>query len=197
MERSVADAAAPAGGLFFFGGTFDPPHHGHLAIVKYILKTNAAARIVVMPAAGAPLRVDERLFSYRERFRLLRLLLQSEIVAGQVALSKLERSLPRPNYTADTLAALAKHCATPPVIVIGADQAEKLPLWHRSEELMARYKFLVFARPGSPAKNNPQLNARFIGDFAENISATEIREKLAALPAAKRFAAALALYPNQ
>ena len=136
-----------------------------------------------MPAASAPLRRDERLFSYRERFHLLRRAFAQEVAAGSVAISVLERRLPAPNYTVNTLTALAGFCAQKPIVVIGGDQAEKLPRWHRAEELFAQYEFLVFARGGA-TPNIPGLRARYVPDFAEDISATEMRALLAAVPAA-------------
>ncbi|MBX3723632.1 MAG: nicotinate-nicotinamide nucleotide adenylyltransferase [Turneriella sp.] len=180
-----------AGQFFFFGGTFDPPHTGHQKIVRHLLQTAPGARVIVMPAASAPLRSDERLFSYRERFHLLRRAFAQEVAAGSVAISVLERRLPAPNYTVNTLTALAGFCAQKPIVVIGGDQAEKLPRWHRAEELFAQYEFLVFARGGA-TPNIPGLRARYVPDFAEDISATEMRALLAAVPAASRLKAAVA-----
>ena len=145
-----------------------------------------------MPAAGAPLRADERLFSYRERFSLLRRLLHSEIKRDKVILSVLERRLPKPNYTMNTLTALSKICTQKPILVIGADQVEKLPHWHQGAVLLREYEFLCFARRGAALGKIPGLIARLIEDFSEDISATELRAKLIGLPQAQRFAAALA-----
>lgn len=146
-----------------------------------------------MPAASAPLRTDDRLFSFRERFELLRALFHSEITARRIILSPLERLLPKPNFTFSTLAALRERCGQKPVVVVGGDQAQKLGSWHRSAELIGEYEFLVFARAGSVAENIPNLNARFVEDFSENISATALRKELTALPASERFQRALAL----
>lgn len=148
--------------------------------------------MIIMPAASAPLRTDDRLFSFRERFHLLRSLFRSEIATGRIILSPLERLLPKPNYTFDTLSAVRRRCGQKPVVVVGADQAQKLGLWHRSAELIGEYEFLIFARAGSVPANIPNLRARFVADFAEHISATALRTELAALPAGERFQRALA-----
>ena len=131
-----------------------------------------------MPAADAPLRGDARYYTYRERFHLLRKMFAAEISRRQVILSNLEKSLPKPNYTFETLSALRNLCPEKPVVVIGADQAMNLARWHRSSELMREYEFLVFARRGSPYPGDPGENFCFVADFAEDISATEIRDKL-------------------
>jgi nicotinic acid mononucleotide adenylyltransferase len=157
------------------------------------LAADPAAAVIVMPAASAPLRADERLFSYRERFYLLRRLLQKEISEGRVIISVLEKRLPKPGYTVNTLAALEKNCTVKPVIVIGADQAKKLGSWHQSEKLIRDFEFLIFARDRLLPKEVPNLKAGFVEDFAEDISATQIRSTLSALPPQERLKTALAL----
>lgn len=153
-------------------------HRGHAAIVRYILAKIPAAKIILMPAADAPLRNDERYYTYRERFRLLRRLFADEISRHNVILSKLEKSLPKPNYTIGTLSALRAICPGKPVIVLGADQAENLGRWHRSAELLRDFEFLIFARRGSQLPETLKGSFCYITDFDENISATEIRNEL-------------------
>jgi len=147
--------------------------------------------VIVVPAASAPLRGDDRLFSYGERFRLLHAALRREIGAKRVILSTLERRRKGPNYTADTLAALEKICPQKPVVVVGADQAEKLGSWHRNDYLLEHYEFLVFARKGSRRESMPVFKGEFVEDFSEEISATQARQQLRGLSAADRFARAL------
>jgi nicotinic acid mononucleotide adenylyltransferase len=131
-----------------------------------------------MPAADAPLRGDARYYSYRERFHQLRNMFSREISEQKVILSRLEKSLPKPNYTITTLTALSGICPEKPVVVIGADQAANLGRWHRSAELLRDFEFLVFARRGSDVPENLPGRFCYIRDFDENISATEIRNKL-------------------
>lgn len=146
-----------------------------------------------MPAAVSPLRGDERLFNYRERFHFLRLLFSREIAAGRVILSSLEKKLPQPNYTMNTLEALGKICPVKPALVVGGDQATNLSRWHRADELMQSFRFVVFARQGAIAPAVTGLDFEFIADFDEDISATNLREKLKALPLQERIAAARSL----
>jgi len=155
-----------------------------------LLDTYAGARVIVMPAAAAPLRKDERLFSYRERFHLLRSLFQTECRVGSVILSRLEKTLPLPNYTFDTLTALARICGIKPMIVLGEDQAANLNKWHNADQLMRDYEFVVFARRGPSAEKPFGLRYTLIADFDEDISATALRHRLHSLPPAERLAAA-------
>jgi nicotinate-nucleotide adenylyltransferase len=183
-EPNVYEAHGPC---FFFGGTFDPPHRGHREIVSSLLRREVKSSVILVPAASAPLRDDERLFAFRERFRLLRLLFEREIAAGRVILSSIERHLPRPSYTWNTLDALARHCDAKPTIVIGADQAAKLPHWHRIDELKSQYRFLCFSRKTEGLHALGDIEHEFVADFDEDISATQIREALMAFPARERF----------
>jgi len=179
--------------VFFFGGTFDPPHAGHKAIVARLLQEYANSRVIVSPTPAAPLRSDERLFSYRERFALLRACFGEQLAEGKLILSWLERSLPKPNFTFDTLHALVELCGRKPVVVVGADQAAQIGRWHRAEELMREYEFVVFARRGTAAAFDPRLRHRAVMDFDMQVSATAIRASLVKLPKSERIAAALAL----
>lgn len=131
-----------------------------------------------MPAGDAPLRSDARYYTYRERFHQLRVMFTREISGRRVILSRLEKSLPKPNFTIQTLTALAGICPEKPVLVIGADQAANLGRWHRSAELLRDFEFLVFARRSSPFPESLPGSFCYVRDFDENISATEIRGKL-------------------
>ncbi|HRP70412.1 MAG TPA: hypothetical protein PLY93_12845, partial [Turneriella sp.] len=147
--------------------------------------------VLVMPAASAPLRNDNRLFSYRERFHLLRRLFKKEIQEGGVVLSWLEHRLPQPNYTVHTLDTLKKICPQEPTIVIGADQAEKIQHWQRSDFLVQNYTFLIFARGGvggdQPLQLVPGMRYTIEKDFNEDISATQVRASLSKLSAQERL----------
>lgn len=141
-----------------------------------------------MPAAASPLRGDERLFTYRQRFHFLRQMFAREILSGRVVLSCLEKNLPLPNYTVKTLEALSRICAQRPVLMIGADQAQNLPRWHKADELIKNYEFLVFARRGAAVATVAGFTPEVVADFDEDVSATELRNQLLLLPPAERMA---------
>lgn len=151
---------------------------------------------MVMPAPEAPLRSGAKLFTYRERFYFLRRMFRREISAGRVRLSVLERRLPAPHYTIQTLEALRKHCEFIPTIVIGADQAEKLSQWHRSADLISGWSFLIFGRPGAVLKTEPGMQAETISKFAYDISSTSLRVQLLTESATHRFQMAKEIAEN-
>lgn len=108
-------------------------------------------------------------------------------------LSVLEKKLPAPHFTIRTLEALASHCNTRPVIVIGGDQAAKLSLWHRAQDLLAHYRFIIFSRSQNSVTALQGMRYEVVSDFSYDISSTQLREQLAPLAGAERFRAALAI----
>lgn len=176
---------------YLFGGTFDPPHEGHGAIVRYLLEKSPRSKVIVMPAPEAPLRDAQKLFTFRQRFHLLRVMFRREISAGRVMLSVLEHRLPAPHYTIKTLEALQKICPDRPTVVIGADQAQKLPHWHRASDLIANFSFVIFLRSGSALAPPPELDYEPIEDFSFDISSTQVRTGLAPLSSEARYQKAL------
>ena len=178
---------------YFFGGTFDPPHAGHYAIVRHLLEKSPDTKVIVMPAPQAPLRAAEKCFSYRERFHLLRVMFRHEISRARVLLSVLEKRLPAPHFTIETLEALNGLCSEKPVVVIGGDQAEKIPRWHRVSELVTRYRFVIFARTGASAPTLHEMRYETIGDFSYDISSTALRDRLLLLDSVQRFSEAQAI----
>ncbi len=178
---------------YLFGGTFDPPHAGHAAIVRYLLARSPISTVIVMPAPEAPLRDGEKFFTFRQRFHLLRVMFRREISGGRVMLSALEHRLASPHYTINTLEALQKFCPEKPTLVIGADQAQKLPHWHRSHDLMANYSFVIFSRPGIVPAPLPEIAHEAIEDFSFDVSSTQVRAGLSGLSQEVRYQMALRL----
>lgn len=72
--------------------------------------------------------------------------------------------------------------------MIGADQAQNLPRWHKADELIKNYEFLVFARRGAAVATVAGFTPEVVADFDEDVSATELRNQLLLLPPAERMA---------
>ena len=107
-----------------FGGTFDPPHRGHLACIVRALACFPAAQVLVVPARvpGAVSGLEKTPgASFTQRVVMCRLLIQalSEAERKRVAISTIEEKLPVPNYTVTTLEALKNNDV---VLLLGEDQ---------------------------------------------------------------------------
>jgi len=128
-----------------FGGTFDPPHEGHLGAIKALDTVLKFDQIHWILSARPPHK-DEVSASIEQRFEMLGLALQGhqKYIADDTEISRTEKS-----YTIDTI----KHFkqAMPQadlVLIIGTDSLLKLDTWHRADELVELVNLVVISRPG-------------------------------------------------
>ena len=132
-----------------FGGTFDPPHRGHVALARLARERLALDRVLVAPVATQPLKQETPPASFADRIAMTRL-----AFAGQprVEISLLDASRPdgRSNYTIDTLATLRQQLGPADALfcILGADSFLTINKWHRSADLLTTCDFIVGARPG-------------------------------------------------
>ncbi|MGJ4729287.1 nicotinate-nucleotide adenylyltransferase [Luteimonas sp. SDU101] len=132
--------------MLLYGGTFDPVHHGHLAIAR---AARDALRVPVhfMPASDPPHRAPPGADASR-RAAMLALAIADE-PDFHIDLRELRRD--GPSYSVDTLRALRAELgpAAPVALLIGADSLLGLPSWHAWRELFDLAHFVVADRPGS------------------------------------------------
>ncbi len=130
--------------LIFFGGSFDPVHHGHLIVARAAAEQLGFDRIVLVPAGQSPHK--SRIYaSAPDRLAMLRL-----AVEGQSAfeVSDVELARAGPSYTIDTLQELRlRHAQARLAWVIGADMLADLPKWRRAKELVEQFELVIAARP--------------------------------------------------
>lgn len=133
----------------FFGGTFDPPHTGHIALASLALQTLDLDKVLVAPVGLQPLKLGRRGASYRDRLAMTHLAL-----AGHPRFELSEADAPRsggqPNYMIDTLHRL--RAGLPPgtelYVICGADSFLTISQWHRASDLLIEFPFIIGARPG-------------------------------------------------
>jgi nicotinate-nucleotide adenylyltransferase len=137
----------------FFGGSFDPPHIGHLRIARAAADRLQLNRVLIAPVAVQPLkREGPPPAGYADRLAMLRLLLATE---ADQRLELVEYDAPRPdrrpNYTYDTLVALRATLAARDqlFVLLGADSFLNIRQWYRAEQLLFLAEWIVAARPGS------------------------------------------------
>jgi nicotinate-nucleotide adenylyltransferase len=130
-----------------FGGTFDPPHVGHLVTavnVRHALDLD----LVVMMVANVPWQKEGSRAITPASDRLAMVEAAVCEVAGLVP-GRQEIDLGGPSYTADTLAVLAKdYPGAEFFTIIGDDAAAGLRTWTRWEEVVERSRLVVVDRPG-------------------------------------------------
>ncbi|MHB1700214.1 MAG: nicotinate (nicotinamide) nucleotide adenylyltransferase [Acidobacteriaceae bacterium] len=187
VEHSSSDARGAAAGrprrIAFFGGTFDPPHRGHLAIAAAAADRFHLDEVLFAPVADQPLKRAGACASFADRLAMVRLACAEDSRFRAIAIDG-PRSDGRPNYTIDTLSLLRSQL--PPqdelFCLIGADSFRDLPRWRDPDRLLALCEWIVVSRPGFPLQSFAAEQARRIHPLDGvhvDVSSTAIRAALA------------------
>lgn len=131
-----------------FGGSFNPIHIGHLALANYLCEYGGLDEVWFLVSPHNPLKQQADLWDDQLRLELVRL-----AVAGypRFRVSDVEFRLPRPSYMIHTLDCLQQtHPDREFVLVVGADNWSLFPRWYKSDEILSRFRLLVYPRPGYP-----------------------------------------------
>ena len=123
--------------LGVFGGTFDPPHYGHLAAAQEVRHRLGLERVLLVPARQNPLKAGVPGASAEQRVRMLELAIADD---PGLSLSRADLDRPGPSYTVDLLALLERECPGAELLfLVGADALRELPSWHRPGEILRRW----------------------------------------------------------
>lgn len=139
------------GPLLLLGGTFDPPHLGHLILAACAQDQFGGAPVRFLPA-GLQYRKGYAHSPAETRLAMLRLALE-----GAVGFDVDERDLWRegPTYTVDTLRGLHAEGERNLVLLLGADALADLPHWREPGEIVRLARLAVAPRPGAPPPEPP------------------------------------------
>ena len=172
------------GRLGVFGGTFDPPHLGHLLLAECAREALALDRVVFVPARVPPHKAIRRVSPADVRVQLLRAALKGT----GFALSTLELSRPGPSYTVDTLDLMKRrHRGEALWRLLAGTGLYDLPTWRDPVGILERARLAVAARPGcarGDAMGRVSARVRRAVDWLPNapvdISSRDLRKRVAA-----------------
>lgn len=184
-----------------FGGTFDPIHYGHLLPAVALVEEVKLSQVSLLPNHIPPHKTQPEASTY-QRIEMLKLAI-ADYPMLSIDMREMNQSrLDRPSYTIETLQAWRMENGDQPglAFILGQDSLLSLPTWNNWQTLLNYCHLLICRRPGyAENSDNPQLKdwierhqTKNIDDlhthpngfiyFAntplENISATEIREKI-------------------
>lgn len=173
--------------LGILGGTFDPPHNGHLLIAQATRRALELARVIFMPAHQPPHKMDEHVSPLADRLAMLRLAVD-DLPQFEISLLEVERQ--GPSYTVDTLRELRRDLGERAELyfIMGMDSLANFATWHQPAEIVKLAKLAVLSRPGYAADLDA-LEARvpgvknsvvFVDAPETDVSASEIRARAAA-----------------
>jgi nicotinate-nucleotide adenylyltransferase len=155
-----------------FGGSFNPPHVGHVLAASYARSMGFERVLAVVVHAHA---FAKSLESFEHRVAMAQLAF--EPISG-VQVSRIEQDLRAPNYTVDTLRALRRlHPDWEMRLLVGSDLVPELPRWRDAEQVVQLAPPFVIER-AREAGQAPHTRALTDGFALPAISSTELRKRL-------------------
>ena len=154
--------------IAIFGGSFDPPHLGHLEIVKKALRTLDIDKLIVVPAYVSPFKKAHGA-PPQLRFEWLK---KIPAFDPRIEVSDIEIKKGGPSYTIETVDHFSEIFDTI-YLIIGADNLESLNRWHRFDELNRKVKWVVATR------NDEKIPEGFVRlEVKMPISSTKLRRNI-------------------
>jgi nicotinate-nucleotide adenylyltransferase len=172
--------------LGVFGGTFDPPHLGHLILASEAKSQLELTRLLWTVTPDPPHKQDQTITPLEHRLAMVRLAIEDN---PSFELSAVELDRPGPHYTLDTIKLVAEQNPKAEIVpILGGDSLNDLPTWHQPKEILyAAHWVGVMRRPGEEA-NLEELERKLPGikskvHYVEapllEIASREIRSRVA------------------
>ncbi len=129
------------------GGTFDPPHIGHLVIAQEALVSLHLDQVLFAPTSNPPHKPKADLTPIQDRLEMVRLAIASSPKFG---LSRIDADREGPTYTVDTLRLLRRNLGQEAGVyfIMGSDSLANILTWRSPEQLIRLCRLAVFMRPG-------------------------------------------------
>lgn len=168
-----------------FGGSFDPPHHGHTHLILSLKESHALDEVLIIPAQNNPLKAAEA--SAKDRLQMCHLAFDT--VPGCTVLD-IEVTRTSPSYTIETLRWLMENYAgckaAERFLLLGADVISSLPQWKDIEEVFSLAHPLIASRGGIDLRQCSHLPSKLFQAVKDgwtdtgllDISSTIIRDRL-------------------
>jgi nicotinate-nucleotide adenylyltransferase len=190
LPDPAAARANKSGGkrIGILGGTFDPPHIGHLWLATLAADALGLGRVLLMPAARPPHKGGKAVSNAADRVTMTRLLIAGDPLLD---LSLIEVERPGPSYTVDSLVALRASLDADAglVLIMAADSFAEIDTWREPDRLLELAEWAVGPRPGSELPDREALRERFgaaesrihvLDGPSLDVSSSEIRRRVAA-----------------
>jgi len=169
------------------GGTFDPPHIGHLWLASLAADSVSLDRVLFMPAAQPPHKGGRLITRATDRLLMTRLAIEPD-PAFDLSLIDMERT--GPSYTVDSVAELKRMYPEAQLFLcMAADSLAQIDVWREPDRLLAEIEWIVGPRPGSELPDRTALEERFgsaagrihlLDGPSLDVSSSQIRRRMAA-----------------
>ena len=158
--------------LYFYGGSFDPPHLGHKKIISYF--SDSSDILLVIPAYQSPQK-SYKPTSFFHRKEMLKIMFSD--LSEKLEIIDYENNN-KSKYTFKTVEFLKnKYPDYTLNMVLGLDQFNLIDSWKNHEYILSNVKLSVISRPGYNL-DDKKRNIKFISDISINVSSKEIRNNI-------------------
>lgn len=154
-----------------FGGTFDPPHLGHLILAERCREGANLDEVWFLVSYAPPHKQGQAITRFEQRCEMVTL-----AITGQPAfrVEPVEKELPPPSYTARTLAELQhRHPEHTFALIVGGDSVHDLPTWFEPATVLKLATLVAVPRPGAVLPTAAELAAK-VGVPAERVRLTAV-----------------------
>ncbi len=167
----------------FFGGSFDPPHLGHINLALALMEVHDLEEVLFSPAWVSPFKNGHPSTSPDHRLKMTALSIEN---VPKLRLYDQECQHEDVSYTIDTLRILKKNESRTIRLILGTDTAQDFPSWREPDEIVRLAPPLIGCRPGTP-KICPVEASPFVQEALINgqttipimdISSSQIRQRL-------------------
>lgn len=161
-----------------FGGSFDPVHNGHVQIARYFLNSGLIRKLLILLSPSPPHKKSTDQTDFSHRYEMLKLAFRE---TEKVEISDLEKNLPSPSYTLQTIEHLqSKYPNDLFYLCLGEDSLRDFHKWHKYQEILEKVDLIVAKRPGIDSSDvDPEIfeNVIFIDHKPVPVSSTSIRKE--------------------
>ena len=174
-----------------YGGSFNPIHFGHTGLAQWVVENTDLDEVWLMVSPNNPLKDASILVDEQKRLAAAKEAIgDGRLASGKrIIVSDFEFTLPRPNYTANTLRELQKQYSQHEfTLIIGEDNLEIFPKWREYTYLLENFRILVYPRKGSEKSVEQMMQELETAHIKEvqllanapyfEISSTELRKNL-------------------
>jgi len=165
--------------LGILGGSFDPPHVGHLLAANDACSHLSLDQLVFVPAGEQPLKAGQLVATGAQRLAMVRAMVQDD---PRYQVSSLEVNRPGLSFTVDTLRHFAAEFpGAERFLLLGADVLSTFSQWREPAEVVRLAQLVVMVRDGAPAEPEPAVGglvSQRISTRRIDMSSSEIRERV-------------------
>lgn len=158
------------------GGSFNPVHNGHLMLASYLSQWGYVDQVWLTLTPRNPLKDTRNLLPDVKRLQMLNLAIKGAV---GIDICDIELSMPRPNYTINTLDLLRDRYPNRQFrLIIGSDNWRQFDKWRDYQRILDEYGVIVYPRSGFPIANPNADGIEVVDAPMVNLSSTFIRDAI-------------------